>query len=548
MQLRPGDQINHYTLMKQLGEGGQGSVWEVLDPRDGGVVRALKIIALAETGPSSFDRARREARILAAASHPALVTCHSFFEERDGLVGLLMDRVSGSSLADAIDERRLDRARSLAVLGHLADVLAYVHGEGLVHRDVKPENLLLTDGFWENPTRPGSVKLVDFGIAASTGKDVTLTAPGTVIGTLPYLAPELVDPATWGKSEGPHRDIFAFGVLAYRLLVGKHPTKLGFDAAMIDYARAYKAAEAGLLPWPPTGIEGSWGAVVSACLALRPSDRPADGGALIEMVHAGVSIKTERVSRASSTTEPYAPSPATTEPMEPVAAVKTAPAQVKTIPAAPSPLAMGAPAPRPRRWIWAALALVGLGAAGGAAAQAYLGHTAPAAPTFTPDPRTPAPPTAAVTPVSGSPCRNPTLHFDARDTHFACPPCEGDAPRLPPREWRMRIHGVTPKEPFLRDDLPKKICAQVAGSSPICVPFVALPDRAGAKTLPVTSSDIDGGHVYFSIREADNSIVAKGFGHRRPGVGHFLESGLCAGFVLVIDDPSVTITVFLDER
>src|SRR5262249_38074908 len=148
-------------------------------PRGGGVVRALKIVALAETGPSAFQRARREARILAAASHPALVTCHSFFEERDGLVGLLMDLVSGSTLADAIDAQRLDRARSVAALGHLADALSYVHGAGLVHRDLKAENVLLTDGFWEDNNRPGSVKLVDFGIAASTGKDMTLTAPGT---------------------------------------------------------------------------------------------------------------------------------------------------------------------------------------------------------------------------------------------------------------------------------------------------------------------------------------------------------------------------------
>src|SRR5690349_18258385 len=103
MQIRPGDRVNHYTLLEPLGEGGQGAVWKVVDPRDGGVVRALKLVALAETGPAGFERARREARILAAARHPALVSCHSLFEEpRDGLVGLVMDLVQGRTLADAI--------------------------------------------------------------------------------------------------------------------------------------------------------------------------------------------------------------------------------------------------------------------------------------------------------------------------------------------------------------------------------------------------------------------------------------------------------------
>lgn len=293
MQLRPGDRINHYTLLEALGEGGQGSVWKVVDPRDGGLVRALKLISLAETGPAAFERARLEATILASASHPALVTCHSLFEEpRDGVVGLVMDLVQGGSLADALEARRLDSGHSRAVLAQLADVLAYVHGAGLVHRDLKPENVLLTDGFWEDRNRLGTVKLVDFGIAALTDNAMQLTAPGAVIGTLPYLAPELVNPATWGKGEGPSRDVFAFGVLAGRLVLDRHPTGLGFDADIIDYVRAYKAAEVGRIAWPPPGLEGSV-AAVAACLALRPADRPANGAALVARLREGAGTTPE---------------------------------------------------------------------------------------------------------------------------------------------------------------------------------------------------------------------------------------------------------------
>jgi serine/threonine protein kinase len=96
VQFRAGDRVNHYTLIEPLGEGGQGSVWKVVDPRDGGVVRALKLVSLVGARPAVFERVVREARILASATHPALVTCHSFFEEtREGVVGLLMDLVPG---------------------------------------------------------------------------------------------------------------------------------------------------------------------------------------------------------------------------------------------------------------------------------------------------------------------------------------------------------------------------------------------------------------------------------------------------------------------
>jgi hypothetical protein len=113
----------------------------------------------------------------------------------------------------------------------------------------------------------------------------------------------------------------------------------------------------------------------------------------------------------------------------------------------------------------------------------------------------------------------------------------------------MRLHGVTGPKPMPRPDLPKKLCAQVTGQSAICLPFTHLPDRTGALgRLRVNSSDLDDGRVYFSIRD-DDGIIAKGFGHRRQG-SRFLESALCSGFVLQLDDPAagtVIISVFLDE-
>ncbi|MEO7328079.1 MAG: serine/threonine-protein kinase, partial [Minicystis sp.] len=305
MRFHQGERVDHYTLLEPLGEGGQGSVWKVLDPRDGGVVRALKLVSLSETGPAAFERARREATILAAARHPSLVTCHGLFEDpRTGIVGLVMDLASGSSLADVALEERFHRGRAQSVLAQLASALAYIHASGLAHRDLKPENVIVTDAFWDEPHRAGTVKLVDFGIAAPTSNPNKLTGTGLVIGTLPYLAPELVDPASWGKADGSSRDLFAFGVLAYQLLFGKHPTRLGPQATMVDYARAYKAAEAGRIAWPPAGLEGVAGASIATCLSLRWADRPTDGAALLKLMRTGA-VDTKGPS--SSTPGPTSP-------------------------------------------------------------------------------------------------------------------------------------------------------------------------------------------------------------------------------------------------
>lgn len=561
MQLRAGIEINHYRLLEPLGKGGQGTVWKVIDPRGGGVERALKIVFLADKSAAAFDRARREARILAKAKHPALVTCHSMFEEpHDGIVGLVMDLVTGQSLADAVDGRHLDRGQHLAVLAQVAEALAYIHNAGLVHRDLKPENLLLSDEFSKDPNVLGTVKLVDFGIAASATNDTNLTTPGTIMGTLPYLAPELLDPSTWGRDQGPALDVFAFGVLASKLLLQKHPTGLGFDATAIDYARAYKAAEAGRIAWPPAGFEGRWGAVVRACLALKPTERPANGAAVLELLRMGVPPRRSSLSDSFGPTSPHRAPRTSTEPMLMPTVTRTAP-----MPGPPSipQKAMAdaragvARAPSRSQRALPALLLVLLGALLSAALfiqfAPYLNNRASQSPSATAATAAPAPtpsPKAvrAAAEVATLACRRSNRPFNAQATRFECPVCEGEPAPLPPRGWQMRINGVTGPTPMPRPSLEKTICAQVSGSKELCVPFTKLPDVTGAAgRLPVTTADIDGGRLYVSIRD-ERGFVAQGFAHRRPDTTRFLASALCSGFVLYLDDPQVTISVFLDDH
>ncbi|EYF02607.1 protein kinase domain-containing protein [Chondromyces apiculatus] len=286
MHLQRGVRVDRYTLVEPLGRGGQGSVWKVNDPLDGGVVRALKLIKLGGMDPAAVERARREARAVWGAAHPALVPCRGLFEELSGnLLGLVFDFVAGRSLLEAARDPRMTGRHREAALRQVADALGHVHGLGIVHRDLKPENVQVTEGFWEAPDEAGGVKLLDFGIAAPADNRKGLTAPGMVVGTRAYLAPELLAPGLWlPLVEGFTRDLFAFGVLGWELCCGGHPTGLEGQAPAEAYVDVYRAADAGQRAWPPVGLGGTLGAAVGACLQVDPRRRPPHGMALVAML------------------------------------------------------------------------------------------------------------------------------------------------------------------------------------------------------------------------------------------------------------------------
>jgi eukaryotic-like serine/threonine-protein kinase len=194
-----------------IGQGGMGAVYLARQMALDRLI-ALKLVRPREADPTFAERFVREAKAMARLNHPHVV---AVFEsgEAGGLPYLVMEYVDGVTLRDAMRERKLTPAEALAIVPQVCDALEYAHGQGIVHRDVKPENILIG--------RDGRVKIADFGLAKVTDPaGVSLTGTRQAMGTPHYMAPE-----QWEKpGEVDHRaDIYALGVVLYELLTGELP-------------------------------------------------------------------------------------------------------------------------------------------------------------------------------------------------------------------------------------------------------------------------------------------------------------------------------------
>ncbi len=218
--LRPGDNFERYTIDELVGEGGMGTVYRATDVKLGRKV-ALKVIADKSAKLEANTRLLREARMAAALDHPNVV---SIFDvgEVDGQPYIVMELVEGTSLRALVGEPNVSFETRIAHLIDIGRALDAAHRRGLVHRDVKPENVMVRDD--------GVVKVLDFGIARRAAVEVdpterhtpalpTLTVEGVKLGTPVYMAPEQIR----GAALDGRTDEFAWGVLAYELLTGRLP-------------------------------------------------------------------------------------------------------------------------------------------------------------------------------------------------------------------------------------------------------------------------------------------------------------------------------------
>ncbi|WP_434995415.1 protein kinase domain-containing protein [Arthrobacter sp. Ld5] len=256
-----------FELTERIAIGGMGEVWKARDQILGRVV-AIKILKEEYSGdPAFLNRFRAEARHTALLNHEGIANVFDYGEE-GGSAYLVMELVPGQPLSAVIEkERVLSPDRTLSIVGQTATALAVAHRQGLVHRDVKPGNILVMPD-----TR---VKITDFGIARLADQ-VPLTATGQVMGTAQYLAPEQAtgQPAT-GSS-----DIYALGVIGYELLAGRRPFS-GESQIAIALAQVNDAP-----PPLPQSIPRPVRALIGSMLAKDPADRPRDAEALARAVDA----------------------------------------------------------------------------------------------------------------------------------------------------------------------------------------------------------------------------------------------------------------------
>jgi serine/threonine-protein kinase len=249
---------DRYAVDERLGAGGGGEVWAADDTRLGRRV-AVKVVAEGDGG----ERLQREARAAAGVNHPNVVQVYDAGIE-DGLVYLVMEYVDGVDLATLLSGVGALGPELALLIGHdLALGLARVHEAGLVHRDVKPGNVLVTPD--------GRAKLADLGIARrTTGTDAArLTEAGTVMGTIDYLAPEQVEDV----DVGPTADVYAVGLVVHAACTGAPPFGTGTAAERTGRRLARGPAP---LDVAPAGLRR----LVAAATARVPGDRPVDGAEL----------------------------------------------------------------------------------------------------------------------------------------------------------------------------------------------------------------------------------------------------------------------------
>src|SRR5438477_841616 len=260
--------IGKYVVKRELGRGGMGAVYLAEQTGLGREVAIKELVPSAAADPIALKRFLQEAQVMARTSHPNLVQVYDM-EQIQGANYIVLEFVRGKSLRDLLNRGAIALPQVFAVMHGVLQALDYAHRHAIVHRDMKPENVLLSD--------EGAVKVADFGIARLTDDSVapgqTATKTGTTVGTPQYMSPEQVASS---KVDG-RSDLYSAGIMFYELIVGQPP----FTATEADGPFTLMAKHVQAPPKPPSvhkpGLDMRLEEVIIKSLSKRPEDRYQNG-------------------------------------------------------------------------------------------------------------------------------------------------------------------------------------------------------------------------------------------------------------------------------
>jgi serine/threonine protein kinase/Tol biopolymer transport system component len=271
MAFEAGTQLGHYQILSPAGSGGMGEVYKAIDPRLNRTVAVKVLPSHIANMPEARQRFEREAQAIAALNHPHICVIHDV-GQHEGTAFIVMEYLEGETLADRISKGPIPFDQLLTFASQIADALDKAHRRGVVHRDSKPGNIMLT--------RSG-VKLLDFGLAKLQEPMITtsqsamqtvaaisqpLTVGGTILGTLQYMSPEQLE----GKDADARSDIFSFGAVLYEMATGRRAfegkSQVSVMAAILEHDPPPVSA---LQPVAPPLFDD----VIRICLAKNPDER-----------------------------------------------------------------------------------------------------------------------------------------------------------------------------------------------------------------------------------------------------------------------------------
>jgi serine/threonine-protein kinase len=248
--------LNRFLIERRIGSGGFGVVYEAWDGR---LERPVAVKAIEQRGEAG-RRVLREAQAAARLNHPGIVTLYEMGEE-DGNALLVSELVEGSTLARLAHAGELSDREIGEIGADLCEALDHAHSRGVVHRDIKPQNVQVTERDCEGESR---AKLMDFGVA-HLADGASLTAPGDVVGTLAYMSPEQAE----GRPAGPEADVYSLALMLYECWSGENPHQRANPAAT---ARAIGDRTRPLRRLRPD-LPRELTAEIDACLSARPNHR-----------------------------------------------------------------------------------------------------------------------------------------------------------------------------------------------------------------------------------------------------------------------------------